>query len=122
MQTGKVGIAITTYESGNKVLTHVFWGDDLESAFGVARSHLITDHFFSSSFEGRMKWGTDVLKLTNEGRIVPYNEDPERIMDILAFYALSINGIKESVGLTQVLDDIRNIVKSRGLLSQPLDM
>lgn len=65
------GIAITTYEQGEQdswvpTLTHVFWGDDLQSALGVAKSHLVTDYFFSSSMLGTMPWQGGELILGNE--------------------------------------------------------
>ena len=52
-----VGIKVDSYElsSGTPrpTLSHIFWGQDLNEAIGNAKSHLITDYFFSSSFVGR---------------------------------------------------------------------
>jgi hypothetical protein len=46
----KIGIAITTYETDENdpkaILTHIFWGDTLDTAIGYAKSHLITDYSF----------------------------------------------------------------------------
>ena len=108
----KIGISITTYESSNKVLTHIFWGDTIKEAFGIAKAHLITDYFFSSSFEGKMPWGTDVLRLSNTGQIVPYN-DPKMtqlIIEKLTGIAKEINQIKREEGIPEVLNDIGNMM------------
>lgn len=75
-QLAPFGIAITTYEIDPQtqryipVLTHIFWGQNFNEAIGYARSHLITDVFYSSSFIGELPWKSSVLLLTNEGRYI----------------------------------------------------
>lgn len=69
-----VGVAVTTYEQSEAgprpVLSHVFWGRDLQEAMSYAQAHLLTDYFFSSSFSGEMEWQGSTLVLSNEGRVV----------------------------------------------------
>lgn len=110
---------ITTYEITsegqlNPVLTHVFWGHDLQQAIGYAKSHLITDDFFSASFEGGMPWKGSILRMTNEGKIIDrYTySDPEEvivILDKLGSKARHINRLKDELGIIrqiQILADI----------------
>ena len=70
----KVGIPITTFEgkeSLTPVLTHISWGDDLDGAIGVTKSHLVTDLFFRASFLNEpMPWKGQLLYLTNEANII----------------------------------------------------
>jgi hypothetical protein len=70
-------LSITTYEldeqsrSYQPILAHTFWGKDLEEAIGIAKSHLITDFFFSSSFVGEMLWKENsVLILRNSPKLL----------------------------------------------------
>ena len=111
-QSEKFGIAITTYENNNnKVLTHIFWGDTLQAAFGIAKSHLITDYFFSSSFEGQMRWGAEVLKLSNKGQILPYTDDvttPQLIIEDLTNFAREINRSKGAEEIPEILNEIKD--------------
>lgn len=69
-----VALAITTYEFNNNnynpIITHIFWGKDLDEAVGYAHSHLKTDFFFSSSFVGEMPWRGSVLILRNKNQII----------------------------------------------------
>lgn len=102
-----VGLAITTYEVSEEgfapTLTHIFWGDDLKDAIGVAKSHLITDLFFSSSFEGEMPWGDDVLLLTNDYELIgKYKEsNVKNIISQLSDAAVSINDRKVEKGIVR---------------------
>lgn len=70
----RVGISVTTYEhidgKSNVILTHIFWGKDLTEAKGYAHSHLISDIFFSGSFNGRLPWKGSVLILSNDYEII----------------------------------------------------
>lgn len=74
METPPYQIWITTYELSDKgatpVLSHVFYGHSVDQAYGYAKSHLVTDFFFSSSFVGSMPWGNSVLHLNNDKHIV----------------------------------------------------
>ncbi len=109
-----VGLAVTTYEIQGKkyvpTLTHIFWGNDIEKATGVAHSHLITDFFFSSSFEGSMPWEDDILYLSNRGEILGKSkkENVKDILNKLYSDAVEINDRKLETG----------IVKQIQLLSQ----
>ena len=106
----KIGISITTYESDSKTLTHIFWGDTLQDAYNIAKSHLVTDYFFSSSFEGQMKWGTKVLQLSNDGNILPYQDNSKLIEDILTRLTVDayiLNDIKAEHDLPEILNEIK---------------
>lgn len=115
METRKnVGLSITTYEiqDGEYIptITHVFWGKDLNRAIEVAKAHLITDYFFSYSFEGEMPWGKDnVLILENTGRLVGkiQRSNVKNILNQLAKDAHDINDRKVAIGL---VDDIQSFV------------
>lgn len=69
-----VGLYITTYEISegkhNPTLSHIFWGDDLKTAIDIAKSHMISDAFFSSSFVGQMPWKDMILYLSNDGKVL----------------------------------------------------
>jgi len=81
------GLSITTFEGldpSRVVLTHIFWGQTEEEAISYARSHLISDGFFSSSFVGQMSWGDSVLLLRNSGEMIQRGySNPDRGADIL---------------------------------------
>jgi hypothetical protein len=110
-------IWVTTYEIGdglNKTLSHVFYGNTLEEAVGVAKSHLITDYFFSSSFIGRMPWKGGTLYLTNQGQVIniynPSNTEEiqraQKILDYLDQEARRIHNQQDSMGLSRIIRDI----------------
>jgi len=107
------GIYITTFESSGKpTLTHVFWSDTLDGAFGVAKSHLITDFYFSSSFEGTMPWKGSTLELYNDGFIVgpkKFNtiEEFDRIYLELNKDAINYNDQKYQNGTVDGILDIQ---------------
>lgn len=73
------GIVINSYEiekendgseKANPILTHVFWGKTIKQAVGYAKSHLISDFFFSSNFIGQMEWNDSTLELAYNGKII----------------------------------------------------
>jgi hypothetical protein len=83
-------IWITTYEVSDNglspVLSHVFYGSTLDEAYGYAKSHMITDFFFSSSFLGKMPWRNSVIEMTNRGKVIDMNnfEHPEKVQQLLS--------------------------------------
>ena len=101
----RTGISIDTYEvvDGRNMLTltHIFWGDDLEGAIGVAKAHVTSDYFFSSSLLGSMDWKGSTLYLVNKGKLllqrsVTYPEKIWEIMDQLKEEAVKINSKQKS--------------------------
>lgn len=110
-QLAPVGIAITTYEGNNPrpILTHISWGDDLQSAYGVLNSHLITDYFFSGSFHGGITWKGQFLRLTNDGQIIGqwgYNtqQEAQEILQSLARRAEQVDAAKQQLGIIQQIE------------------
>ena len=69
-----IGLEIITYEISdgkyNPTLSHIFWGKNLEKCIQIAKSHMISDVFFMSSFLGELKWKDSVLELTNDGKVI----------------------------------------------------
>lgn len=113
--SNQIGLSITTYEysngTSNRTLTHIFWGDTIEDTYNIAKSHLITDYFFSGSFEGGIQWKGKFLKLDNEGKLVGQytysdEEDLEDILDTLLEDAEEVNGLKEETGIIQQIEFI----------------
>lgn len=108
-------IQITSYEINNgtmrPVLSHIFYGQTPEEAQGYARSHLLTDYFFSSSFVGKMNWQGSVLVLNNQGmllsRYTPPNDTESRlIMTELAEGATQINRDQNRLGMLLLIQDV----------------
>lgn len=109
-----VTLIVTTYELTSEsqykpTLSHSFYGDDITSAFGVAKSHLKTDEFFRSSFEGEMPWRGSFLRLSNNGVILgeyPYKkiQDTEILLNALAQEARRLGPIKEELGILQQIE------------------
>lgn len=66
-------LSITSYEineSGSTpTLTHLFWGENIETAAEIAKAHLKSDTFFSSTFVGKMDWKEDQLVIEYDGQI-----------------------------------------------------
>ena len=104
--------SITTYEfdldtkTYNPILGHVFWGKDPEQALAYAKSHLITDFFFSSSFVGTLQWKDSVLILRNKPELIGYGTQQElrEILQELAVEARKVNAQQKLVGELQVIE------------------
>lgn len=107
------GISITTYELGSGIpkatLTHTFWGETPDEAFGIAKSHLITDYFFSSSFIGEMPWNDGTLILNNKGELLgQYSKNTlNSILNELANTAEHINLEQVNNGILQVIESVQ---------------
>ena len=96
-----LGLAITTYEFDDKnlpvpVLTHIFWGKDLKEAYDYAKSHLVTDYFFSGTFTGGINWKGTFLELDYDGEVVDHHtyqssNGVSEIMDKLKARAMELN-------------------------------
>jgi hypothetical protein len=80
----KCGIIITSYESGKPVISHIFWGNNIDEAMGMAKAHLKTDFFFSSTMVGEMKWHGSMLDLDAKCTLMRCNDNKEEVMDILS--------------------------------------
>jgi hypothetical protein len=112
----RVGLSITTYEFDDKgnpspTLTHVFWGQTVKDATSIAKSHLVTDYFFSGSFEGGIDWKGQFLQLDNEGEILTQQSyrtraDISKILNNLTKQAEKINDKKEELGIIQQIEMI----------------
>lgn len=104
-------IKITSYEQSpegsKKILSHCFYGDSLQEVISYAKSHLITDYFFSSTFVGAMKWGTGTLNLEYEGKILNINE--KKVINIfkdLEAEAHKVHHNQQTSGMTKVLSKL----------------
>jgi hypothetical protein len=107
------GISITTFECGDScrpIVTHIFWGQTEEEAIGYAKSHLITDYFFSSSFVGQMAWRNSVLQFRNSGELIQRGyTDPDEGMEIvrgLASEAARINYQQRRSGVLMAIQKL----------------
>ena len=119
MEAPPYQIWITTYEISknglNPTLSHVFYGKTLKEAYGYARSHLITDYFFSSSFVGSMSWKGSILRMTNGGKVTniyhPENvNETKQIMSKLNSDARKINGQQIDSGMIMVIQEVAHVL------------
>lgn len=105
----KYKIKIISYEKdskGNleKILSHTFYGKTLKAAIGIAKSHLITDYFFSSSFVGEMKWGEGKLVLEYKDRIIGVKQSSiNKTLDEIHEQAIVVHEAQEDVGYNKVI-------------------
>lgn len=66
----KYAIKIDTYENGNLVLSHIFYGTSVAQAKRFLRVHVITDSFFRASMTtGKFRR----MELTNKTTVYPVN-------------------------------------------------
>lgn len=91
LRASSVGLAVTTYESENPILTHIFWAETIQDAFSVAKSHLKTDFFFSSSFVGTMKWKNSELILSNDIQTIGISRYSKKLLNELEDEAYELN-------------------------------
>jgi hypothetical protein len=113
LKKAKYGLMITSYEISengpNPVLSHIFWGNTIDEAIGYAKSHLITDYFFSSSFIGKMSWKGSYLILENEpdfiGRKIT-NKQYDKIMDELDEEAKQIIKKGKKFEIAEIINEI----------------
>ena len=107
-----IGLQVTTYEFSdgkyNPVLSHIFWGKDLKKAVGIAKSHMISDAFFSSSFVGEMEWKNSVLQLSNDGELInekKFSGDKElrSIFRELESHAQEVHSVQKKSGILKVV-------------------
>lgn len=110
-----IGLEVTTYEiSGQEylpTLSHVFWGKTLEKCVQVAKSHMVTDVFFTSSFLGEMPWKDSVLKLANDGKVVGIHtftnsQELDNIMRSLNQHASKVGQLHAKEGTLQVVQRV----------------
>ena len=67
-------IIVTSFEINDgkttAVLSHVFHGETLDQALGYAKSHMVSDLFYSASFIGEMKWKDKKLILSYDTKVI----------------------------------------------------
>jgi hypothetical protein len=111
-----IGLCVTSYEQNkNKkyepIMSHIFWGNNLEQAISYAKSHLISDLFFSSTFIGTMPWKDTMLYIAYDGEILTSqeNDDIEKILDSLSEKAEEINYKQEKSGMIQIVQKLSSM-------------
>jgi len=109
----KIGLSITTYEIDNQgestaVLTHIFWSKNLKGAMEIAKSHIITDNFFSGSFVGEMPWKDFVLHLENDIDVIGQKPNLNKLYNQLQKQAIKIHREKQKIGLIELITDLSN--------------
>lgn len=106
----RIGIRVDTYEGNSPILTHIFWGKDLSQAISYARSHLISDLFFSSTFRGEMKWKDGILFLSYNGKVMSFKaENYDMTRDVIGEIkkmAIDILDQQHSVDLDEIINDL----------------
>ncbi len=79
----------------------------MKRAVEIAKSHMLSDVFFSSSFMGEMPWRDTVLYLSNDGKVISGMEiDGKKvgdIMDNLYEHAERVSGLQKKMSLFQVI-------------------
>jgi hypothetical protein len=110
-----IGIYITSYERSkngkfNPILSHIFWGKDINQAFSYAKSHLISDVFFSSSFTGDLPWNDSIIIIDYDGEIISTNKkvngDIDEILDRLSENASDIRNKQDKSGIIQTIQKL----------------
>lgn len=98
-------------------------GTNSKSSFRCSKSHIVSDYFFSSSFEGEINWDGLYIGLSNQGEIISqyqYNKsdtsenfDKSRDMDYifqrLSTHAKNMNGVKDRLGVVKKIQAISKI-------------
>ena len=105
------GIFITTYEYDQDndeytpILSHIFWGQNFNQALDYAKSHLISDVFFSSSFVGELPWRDSVLILSNDGSYLGSSKAPsiKTALNQLKKKAKDVNEKQVETGMIQTV-------------------
>ena len=107
---GNVGIRVDSYENNNPILTHIFWGKDINQAIEYAKSHLVSDVFFASTFTGTMKWRDDTLILSYGIRTLSIRSESFssklQVMEDIQKMATTISGMQRESGLTEIVNDL----------------
>ncbi len=99
----KVSLMITSYESGQPILAHIFYGDTIKDCFGAAKSHLLTDFFFSSTFVGKMEWRDGELMLSYDAKVYGVKRFPRKQLEKLEREAAEINDSQVDAGMTELI-------------------
>lgn len=131
-----LGIAITSYEGDSAdsadrhqpstpIITHIFWGKNLKEALSYAKSHSITDYFFSSTFAGRMKWRDGELQLSYDDLIfglrltgtsgmspAPEHLSEKRLLS-LERYVLKVNDLQDQLGFDYFIEEVNQGLEVR---------
>jgi hypothetical protein len=63
-------IEITKSGKENPVITHISWGDSIDEALALMKSHLITDYFLAATFAGEMTLRDNKLIITYSGKLI----------------------------------------------------
>ena len=108
-------VLVTTYEVSNSnrnpTLTHIFYGQTLNEAYGNARAHLITDYFFSSSFVEQMQWNNSIIRLSNDYQVLENyqtstSQEAQTLINELYNQAQQINNLKYSSGIVLLVQQL----------------
>lgn len=119
MQSPAFQISVTTHEFRNGVfvplVSHIFYGQTLEEAYTCAKSHLITDYFFSSSFIGNMLWKNVILQLSNTGTVTNVHypattQETQQILNRLTVEAQKIRLEQDKMGSVFTIMQVANCV------------
>lgn len=111
-------IWITTFEFSKNgmtpVLSHVFYGSTLDEAYGYAKSHMITDFFFSSSFLEEMPWKNSIIYMKNQGKVLYMDnfQDPAQAQQILfqlSEKAQEITSDQYKSGMVLAIQEVANV-------------
>jgi hypothetical protein len=110
------GLVITSYEENTEskngelykpILTHVFWGDTVDEAYEYAKSHLLTDYFFSSTMVGKMKWGGSTLYLRYSSKLLGISTiNSEDVTEDLQKVAKKINKQQVNDKIPEIINKI----------------
>ncbi len=105
-------ISITSYEIDEEdnlipILTHLFWGDTYKQALSYAKSHLLSDAYFNSTFIGEMEWNNYPLYLTYDGEIYsPQNHNIDNMLAQLKKKAKEIRKKTDQYGIVQTIEKL----------------
>ena len=108
----KVGLVVTSYEITKKgrrpVVSHIFWGENIEEALGYALPHLVTDYFFSSTFIGKMAWKGGELTIEYDGALLGMKriDKLDRLLDQLDARAHELHNDERLLTVSEILQEL----------------
>ena len=110
-------IVVTSFEidkgTVTPTLSHIFYGQTLEKAYQVARSHLISDYFFSEAMLGQLHWKNSIITISNTGDIISQQPIPQLEKDALfkRLYqeAIQITQKKQQLGVMLMMQRLTSM-------------
>ena len=116
------GIAVTSYENDENgrtpIITHIGWGKSISQALDYLKSHLISDYFFNSTFEGVMMWRDNKLDLDYSGNIISITplarrkEEEAMVFKALEEEMVKIRRLQKERGIPEIINDISKKAKN----------